>query len=241
MKLKNILPVGCLLLATVIGGCGATSTGNSAETSQKVTDNGISHTDTQTATQTDESINKEASNKENSDIMSAYQEILKAAPAIEGEHMELNDASFDYEQNRKLFGEHYELYAVCDINQDEIPELIALSTVNFRWNQISVYTYADGEAVLLKNPMDIEASYSFNQISTANGAYTTYICGENHIHSVWRGTNPIGEQVEENYAYTLENVALNAVDCTISEGEATISFYDIAKANTAENVSEMMQ
>lgn len=171
----------------------------------------------------------------NDDALSAYQEILKAAPAIEGEHEELMDASFDYEQNLAKFGEHYDSFAITDINQDGTPELIALSTVNFRWNTVSVYTYADGNAVLLKDPTSADSHGTFQQQSTANGAYTTYICEENHIHSVWRGTDPAGEAVEENSAYALDGTTLTLTGCTVGESGNIVYFNDIAVANTTEN------
>lgn len=171
----------------------------------------------------------------NDDALSAYQEILKAAPAIDGEEEALMDASFDCEQNHKMFGEHYDSFAITDVNQDGTPELIALSMVNFRWNTVSVYTYADGNAVLLKDPMNADSPVTFDQQSTANGAYVTYICGENHIHSVWRGTTPTGEAAEENSAYALDGTTLTAVDCTVGESENTVYFSDIAVTNTAEN------
>lgn len=170
------------------------------------------------------------------DALSAYQEILRSAPAIEGEHEELMDASFDYEQSLEMFGKHYDTFAIADINQDGIPELIALTTVNFRWAPISVYTYADGSAVLLKDPLDEGAHDTFQQQSTANGAYITYICEDNHIHSVWRGTDPAGNAAEENHAYILDGTNLVATDCTVGESENTVYFSDIAMANTAENV-----
>lgn len=166
----------------------------------------------------------------------SYKEILKAAPAIEGTHDELQDASFDDVQNREMFGEHYDQFAIVDLNQDGIPELIASTVINFRWVPISVFTFADGEAVLLKNPTGEAVNGTFEQMSVANGAYDTYLCAENHIHSVWRGMTPIGP-MEENYAYALEGTALVAVDCDATEGGY---FYDIAKINTAENAEAII-
>ena len=222
MKLKTGLLVCSLLLAAVLSGCGKAPSNDAA---QKPADKAVSAETEQTAL------------KEKA--LSAYRDILKAAPAVGGEAAELADASFDYDSNKELFGDHYEQFALCDINQDGIPELIAMSTVNFRWTPISVYTYANGAALLLKDPMDTEAHGTFEQRSTANGAYITYICGQNHIHSVWRGTNPMGEQAEENSAYALGGTALTAIDCTAGEGESTIYFSDIAKANTPENVDAL--
>lgn len=176
---------------------------------------------------------------EKEQALSAYQEILKASPAIEGEHDELLDASFDYDKNLELFGSHYDQFAVVDINHDDIPELIALSTINFRWAPISIFTFEAGKAVLLKDPLAPEAHGTFEQMSTANGAYITYICGNNHIHNVWRGTTPIGE-IEEQRAYALDGAILTEVDCSAGQNENTTYFSDIAKVNTTENVNAMI-
>lgn len=122
--------------------------------------------------------------------MDAYREILTAAPAIAGAQDILADITLRYEQNLEMFGDHVERYAYYDLNRDEIPELIALSVVNARWTPVSVYTYADGKAVLLEDPSDPEAHGTFEQSSLSNGAYLLYFCKENHIHNVWRGSRP---------------------------------------------------
>lgn len=221
MKSKYISLLCAFTLAAVLSGCAASpSAPGSADGS---------------ASQEDPAQTQEA------EARLAYREILKAAPAIEGEHEELADPSFDYEANLELFGNHYDLFALSDLDQNGIPELIALTTVNSRWTPVSVYTYADGSAVLLKDPLEPEAHGTFEQRSTANGAYFTYICGENHIHSVWRGTDPVGNAAEEDHAYTLEGTVLTAVDCAAGENENTVYFYDIAMANTAENADAITQ
>ena len=166
----------------------------------------------------------------------AYRGILEDAPALEGEHEELADASFDYEQNLKKFGNHFDRFAIYDLNQDGVPELIAQTVVNFRWTPVFIYTYSDGNAILLKDPSGAPGSASIEQNSSANGAYTLFFCEENHIHSVWRGTDPAGEAAEENSAYALEGTTLVATDCSVGESENTVYFSDIAMANTAENV-----
>lgn len=165
----------------------------------------------------------------------AYRELLKSAPALTGEHAELNDASFGYEQNQAAFGNHVDLFALTDLNADGIPELITQSVVNFRWTPVSVYTYADGKVVLLKDPQEPQAHGTFEQNSAANGAYLTYICSDNHIHSVWRGTTPIGD-AEENHAFVLKGTALTAVDCAVGESGNPVYFSDIARENNKQNV-----
>ena len=169
------------------------------------------------------------------DALSAYRDILQAAPAVTGEHDEFADAAFDYEANHQMFGDHLDSFAIEDINNDGIPELIAQSVVNFRWAPVYVYTFDDGKAMLLKDPADTEAHGTFEQRSTANGAYVTYICKDRHIHSVWRGTDPTGAAAEENNAYVLDGTTLTATACYVAESEDTLYFSDIAKANTQEN------
>lgn len=257
VKLKTIMLVYSLLLTTVLTACGANQStdvksseeiiiGEAVDNEVKVTDKIVDSEDDIAAENISSEITEEEGETDNSEklsnenILSSYQEILKAAPAINGEHDELYDASFDYDQNYELFGNHYELFALYDLNQDEIPELIAFSTVNFRWTNVSIYTYEEGKVVLVKNQFNAEANNTFEQVSTANGAYITYICKDNHIHSVWHGTNPIGEEVEENYAYVLAGTSIELVDCAISEGENTISLFEIVKENTEENVDAMI-
>lgn len=167
-------------------------------------------------------------------VLSVYRELLKAAPAVAGEHEELFDASMNYERNVELFGNHYDSYALQDIDKNGIPELITLSTVNFRWTPVSVFTYANGKVGLLKDPLDPAAHGTFEQNSSANGAYFIYFCEENHIHNVWRGTDPFGNPVEENQAYALEGAALTAAACSVGESGSTVYFSDIAKENTAD-------
>lgn len=169
-------------------------------------------------------------------VLVCYQELLKAAPAIEGEHPQLQDAAFGDEQNREMFGDHYDRFAVIDINQDGTPELMASTVINFRWVPVSVFTYADRKAVLLKDPTEESVNGTFEQNSSASGAYTTYLCAENHIHSVWSGDTPVG-QVEENHAFVLEGTTLTPVDCT---APAIVSFADIAADNTAQNADAMI-
>ena len=166
--------------------------------------------------------------------LSAYRAILEAAPALEREHEELADASFGYEENLRQFGEHYDLFALCDLDGDGVPELIAQTVVNFRWTPVSVYTYADGGAVLLKNPLDPASPVTLARNSSANGAYTLSVCGEGHLHSLWRGSTPVGEMTEEQ-VFALDGTALIPADCSAGESESAVYFSDAALTNTAEN------
>lgn len=167
------------------------------------------------------------------EALSAYREILEAAPALEGEPEELWDASFGYEENAAKFGKHYDTFALWDLDRDTVPELIALSVVNFRWAPVSVFRYAEGQAVLLHDPQDGEAPVTLWQNSSANGAYTLYLCEEGHVHSLWRGDTPLG-QVTEDHAYALEGTGLRETDCPVGENENAVFFPDVAKANTPE-------
>lgn len=218
MNLKTFLPACLLMLAVLLSGCGATAP---AETNTQPPQNSESSA---------------AVEGPAAAALLAYRELLLAAPAIDGEHLELEDASFGYEQNLQKFGPHYDSFALTDLDGNGIPELIALSTINFRWTPVSVFTFTEGTAVLLKDPLDPGAHGTFEQNSSANGAFSTYICAQNHIHSVWRGETPIGAQ-EENHAYALTGTTLTAVDCTAAEDEDILNFYAMAQANTAEGRS----
>lgn len=232
MKLrKHILlifvTVFCMLAAAAFSGCKAASAKPQETVQSKPEDRiqTVTEETSQAATEESKAAKAEA----------AYRALLKAAPAIDTAQAQLQDASFDYEQNRKQFGNHYDLFALTDIDGDGIPELLAQTVVNFRWTPVSVFTYAGGEAVLLKDPRDAMAHGTFEQCSTAGGGYTTYLCGENHIHSVWKGMTPVGE-MEENYAYALSGTELTETDCPAEVNEKTVYFPDIAKPNTEANL-----
>lgn len=163
--------------------------------------------------------------------IASYEELLKDAKAIDIMSDLLYDASMDYEQNLSIFGKHYDTYAFYDINQDEVPEMIATSMINNRWTQVYVYTYKDGKAVLLSDETNSMTHCTFDQNATANGSYSIAFCGEKHIHSIWRGTNPIGEEVEENFAYTLEGTTLKSVECEMKDSDSVVYYSNISKVN----------
>lgn len=222
MKLKYILLTVLVALTCVLGGCGNTQTQPATQP--------VTQPESQPVTQPE--VQVEAQPEEPADpVLLCYKEILSAAPALESFPEELQDASFDDVVNHEMFGNHYDQFMLVDLDRDGSPELIASTIINFRWIPISVFTYANGQAVLLKDPMGESVNGTFEQMSVANGAYDTYICADNHIHSVWSGMTPVGE-MEENSAYELVGTSLNVVNCAASEGT---SFFDASKPNIAQN------
>lgn len=193
-----------------------------------------------------------------SKAISSYQNLLQSFPAIEGEPEELNDMAFGYDENLAKFGNHYDYFAISDLNNDSIPELIAMTIINNRWTPVSIFTYytnqdnnkestsndvndnINQEIILLKDSLDPESHATFEQMSTASGAYDLYICKENHIHNVWSGNTPVGYQ-EENHAYILNGITLESVECRLGVGgkidsnDIVIHFSDLANKNTEEN------
>ena len=81
----------------------------------------------------------------NEKALLAYQEILKEAPAIEGEHAKLDDASFDYDQNIELFGKHYDQFAIYDINKDDIQEELGLVDDDGETEEIDSAQFQDND------------------------------------------------------------------------------------------------
>lgn len=248
MKLRYALLICCLSLAVVLSGCAKTPAVEPTKDVPPATEEVIQPTETEGTLPTETEATKPEETEvtvpvdaETEKALSAYRDILANAPAIEGQPEQLQNASFGYEQNVELFGSHFDYFTLSDINQDGTPELIALTTVNFRWAIVSVYTYADGSAVLLPDPIDIYSHGTFNQNSSANGSNYTYICEENHIHTVAIEINPMGETEKDNRAYSLEGTTLTAVDCTVGESENTIYISEIIKANTAENVDSVIK
>lgn len=233
MKVKFISLALVLALAGIFSGCGKSQPAVTEPPKQAE----VTETTEQTqATEATEQTQATEAMTPAQEALQCYQEILTSAPAIEGQPEQLQDASFDDVQNREMFGKHYDEFAIVDLNGDGIPELIASTVINFRWVPVSVFTYDGGQAVLLTNPLEGSVNGTFEQNSSANGAYVTYLCGQNHIHSLWSGDTPVG-QMEENHAYTLEGTTLTTVDCEATEGT---SLSDIAKPNTAENASALI-
>lgn len=173
--------------------------------------------------------------------MAMYEELLKTYPTIVDDNSEdLNDLSFGYEDNLAKFGMHYDVFGVIDLNQDGVPELVASTIVNTAWIPISVFEYdeAGNRLCLLKDPLDPESHATFEQMFTAGGGYSLYICRNGHLHDNWGGDTPLGFQ-EENHAYVLNEEGLAAVDCAISNytgnaSDIAVYFRDILRINDEE-------
>ncbi len=265
MKFKSVLLMCGIALVTVLGGCGSTTAGeqnpvaNESETEIvdiETSDTEISDTENIETGDEDDKLDEASGDEfgqsdkgseedtsveyseEAKQALRAYYEILSSMPAIEDEHDEVDDAAFGYEENHALFGDHLDVFFVYDINKDGIPELIASSTVNFRWAPVYVYTYANGQAVLLKDPLQPDAHGTFEQNASAHGSYHTFFCDNNHIHSFWRGY--IDEQMEEDYAYELIGTELVLTTCD-TDREVVFFNYDTRKPNTEECISYMAQ
>lgn len=239
MKIKFISLALVIALAGIFSGCGKSQPAVTEPPKQAEVTEGTQQAEvTEPAEQTGATEQTEATEAMTpaEEALLCYQEMLAAAPAIEGQPEQLNDASFGDEQNREMFGKHYDEFALVDLNGDGIPELIASTVINFRWVPVSVFTYVDGQAVLLTDPLEGSVNGTFEQNSSANGSYVTFLCGQNHIHILWSGDTPMG-QMEENHAYVLEGTTLTAVDCEATEGT---SLSDIAKPNTPENASALI-
>lgn len=182
-------------------------------------------------TATEETSEVQESEEEGDPVLAAYQALLDSQPAISRDNDELYDASFDYDKNMELYGDHIDFYALYDIDMDDVPELITLTLINFRWTPVSIYTYQDGEVVLVQNPDEPRAHGTFEQQCTANGGYITYICSECHIHSTWVGTDPMDNYAEEDSAYDLVRGELIPVQCPVGRSGVLIYFSDLAAVN----------
>lgn len=232
-----------VMLAAIFNGCGATAAKSeptqstvqpTSETVQNVnSESNPAERDSAEMTQAAEAPAQKA--------LQMYAELLQSYPAILEKDAEiLGDLSFGYEENLAQFGEHYDFFAVLDLNNDGIPELIASTIINNRWVPVSVFRYQEPEnkLQLLKAPLEPESHATFEHMSTAGGTYSLYICKENHLHSCWGGDTPIGFQ-EENHAYVLTQDGLAAVDCAISNktgnaSDIAVDFRDVLKVNDEE-------
>lgn len=147
--------------------------------------------------------------------MAMYKELLETYPTIVPDHIEtLDDRTFGYDENLSQFGMHYDFFSIADLDMDGVPELIASTVINTAWAPVSVFEYNafENQLYLLKDPLDPESHATFEQMSTAGGAFNVYVCKNGHLHSNWGGDTPVGYQ-EDDYAYVLTDDGLVVVDC----------------------------
>lgn len=245
MKMKYALLICGLSLVTVLGGCGSSAAddknGSGNEPSEVIVLDDENESKNESEDESADEVTNTEYDETTKEALKAYYEILSSMPAIEGEHGEIDNAAFGYEENHAMFGDHLEAFFVYDINKDGIPELIASSTVNFRWEPIYVYTYADGQAVLLKDPVQPDSHGTFEQNASANGSYLTFFCENNHVHSLWGGW-VMDEHMVEDYAYELNGTELILTDCDLDHDRERVFFnYDTMKPNIEECISYMAQ
>lgn len=77
---------------------------------------------------------------------------------------------------------------------------------------------------------------AYEQTSTAEGTYTSFICNDGHFYSYWRGNTPEGD-MEENIAYVLEGPSMVQVDCAMGLDDTGAAFVE----NVPENLDLVLQ
>lgn len=243
MKLKNVMLVCCMTLGLALTGCGLFNPKGlpNLEEVPEVRLDDLSPEMESKEEPEDKSEEISGSEEESEEVilmdekemaMKAYKELLVSAPGIDNHQDVLMDAAFGKDENYEIFGEHLDTFGIYDINEDGMPELIAERLINFRWIEVYVYSFVDGEMVLCG---------MIDECSVANGSYYTYICEENHIHSVWSGTNPLGDAETEDTAYALEIANLTIVDCNVNESENATFLYDFMVNNDEEGLNAYFQ
>ncbi len=242
MKLRKMLVVCGLTIATVLSGCSLTpASKEEADKTTNVVESGTQDTANEVVPEgTVDVVDTNAADTENvedggeglsesSDFnaLLAYRDVLEAAPALTGDRPEVEDLTLTPEESKALFGEHVDYYTLTDLDRNGIPELITLSVVNVAWVTTSIYTYVDGNVALVE---------AYEQTSTAEGTYTSFICNDGHFHSYWRGNTPEGD-MEENIAYVLEGSSMVQVDCAMGLDDTGAEFI----ANYPENLDLVLQ
>lgn len=126
--------------------------------------------------------------------MKAYSKYLAAHVADPSYEKYYDDASYSPENM-----DYVSSFFLYDINKDKVPELFAFTTVNFRWFNVRIFTYNNGNVKLykIKGVGDAE----FTDRATANGSYSFYICSKKHIHNMWGGSTPMGYDASYETVY----------------------------------------
>ena len=117
--------------------------------------------------------------------MKAYSKYLAKHVADPSYEKYFYDASFS--PANKDYVSSFFLY---DINKDNVPELFAFTSVNFRWFNVRIFTYKSGKVTPYKIKGVGDAVLTDR--ATANGSYNFYICSRKHIHNMWGGSTPMG-------------------------------------------------
>lgn len=77
-------------------------------------------------------------------------------------------------------------FLLVDMDQDGLPELVVKHPDAYKSDRLYVYTYKSGSVVQVKNVDGTEGKDAFINISSqANGLYSVFGCGQNHLHVVW--------------------------------------------------------
>ncbi len=111
----------------------------------------------------------------------AYAAFLAKHSAADIKDEDFNDASFSLDDKTYVSS-----FSICDIDKDNVPELITYTGVNFRWFIVRIYTYKNSKVTPYKfnDGNDVE----FDNCATANGSYNFYICSKGHIHNNYVGS-----------------------------------------------------
>lgn len=138
---------------------------------------------------------------------SAYASYLSKYPALTISDSNYYDASYSPSNTNYISA-----FALHDIDEDGVPELIARTDVNFRWNNIRIYTYKNGSV----QPMKFYegGNVMFYNRATANGGYYFYVCKNGHVHNAYNGGWSKAEKVYINsngklrkyLSYTVDNM-----------------------------------
>lgn len=132
----------------------------------------------------------------------AYKELLDSMPPANFDD-DVTAASFSDAENYAKYGDHIDHFVLKDISGDGVPELFAVTIVNFRWTIVNIYTYKDDRVKLVS---------SYEDSSPACGFYYSYICEENHYHDRWMGA-PIDEMLTEETAYYYDGLTMRETVC----------------------------
>lgn len=89
----------------------------------------------------------------------------------------------DASKRNKESYEKTDSFMLIDLDKNGVPELIACHPMGSRWDDIYVYTYANGKVVQVKAESgEIGQSAAISANNSANGGHEIYKCKKNHLH-----------------------------------------------------------